>query len=105
MLSEWSKKEYREFGRSRNASVCRLRLEHAPIQLVLFHILGGTISARTLAIAFRFPRTTTITTGTECRSARRISIVVQQLIHLGDSKRKINDKDNDNNNTRLADTI
>jgi hypothetical protein len=36
-----------------------------PIQVMLLHVLGGTISARSLTVAFRFTRSTAIATGTE----------------------------------------
>jgi hypothetical protein len=38
---------------------------HVPIQVMLLHVLGGAISARSLSVAFCFTRSTAITTGTE----------------------------------------
>jgi hypothetical protein len=48
-----------------NMTKTQLELMHVPIQVMLLHVLRGAISARSLPIAFRFTRSTAITTGTE----------------------------------------
>jgi hypothetical protein len=49
---------------------------------MLLHVLGGTVSARSLTVAFRLARTTTIATGTERDVVSRFVAVATWVLHV-----------------------
>lgn len=51
--------------------------------MMLLHVLGGTISARSLTVAFGFTRTTAITTGTERNVFPLFVVAIVSSIHDG----------------------
>jgi hypothetical protein len=57
---------------------------------MLLHVLGGTISARSLTVAFPFTRSTAIATGTEGNVYSALLVLVVAIvysIHLGNNLR------------------